>query len=98
MYLIITTCKEKDEKKIVDELLSSNLVACINSFKVKSKYIWKGKIEEDEEKLLFIKTTKYEEVEKKIRELHSYEVPEIICIEIKKGNEDYLKWIEEVVK
>ncbi len=101
MYcLIITTCRAEDEKKIVEPLLKENLVACINSFEVKSKYIWKGGIEEDKEKLLFIKTKmeRYKEVEKRIEEVHSYEIPEIICFEIKEGYEKYLNWIEKVVK
>lgn len=100
MYcLIITTCKAEDEEKIIDALISSRLAACINSFKVNSTYIWKGKIERDEEKLLLIKTRreKYKEVEMKIREVHSYEVPEIICIEIKEGYEKYMKWLDEVI-
>ncbi len=101
MYcVIITTCKPEDEEKIVDALLSSKLAACINSFSVKSKYIWEGKLEEDEEKLLIIKTKKekYKEVEKKIKENHSYEVPEIICLDIVNGSDSYLKWIDEVVE
>jgi len=98
--VIITTCKPEDEEKIVDALLSSKLAACINSFSVNSKYIWEGKLEEDEEKLLIIKTKKekYKEVEKKIKENHSYEVPEIICLDIVNGSDSYLKWIDEVVE
>jgi len=97
--LIITTCKDEDEEKIIDALISSKLVACINSFKVSSTYIWKGKIERDEEKLLIIKTRKekYKEVEMKIRELHSYELPEIICIEIKEGYKEYMKWLDKAI-
>ncbi len=101
MYcVVITTCRRDDEEKIVDALLSSRLAACINSWSVKSKYIWKGKVEEDEERILFIKTKmeRYREVEEKIKEVHSYEVPEIICLEIKNGIDSYLKWIDEVVK
>jgi periplasmic divalent cation tolerance protein len=98
--LVITTCKPEDEEKIVNALLNENLAACINSYSVNSTYIWKGKVEREEEKILFIKTKKekYKEVEKKIKEVHSYEVPEIICLDIKEGNESYLKWIDEVVK
>lgn len=101
MYcVVITTCKKDDEKKIIDALISSRLAACVNSWPVKSTYIWKGKVEEDEEYILFIKTKKerYKEVEEKIKSVHSYEVPEIICFDIKEGNESYLKWIDEVVK
>ncbi len=101
MYcLIITTCKPENEKKIIDALLEEKLVACINSWSVNSAYIWKGKVEREKEKILFIKTKKerYKEVEKKIKEVHSYEVPEIICLDIKEGNERYLEWIDEVVR
>ena len=101
MYcIVITPCKKEDEEKIIDALISSKVSACINSFDINSTYIWKGKIEKDEEKMLLIKTKMevYKEVEKKIRENHSYEVPEIICIEIKDGYEEYLKWIDSVVK
>lgn len=98
--IVITTCKKEDEEKIINALITSRISACINSFDVKSTYIWKGKIEKDEERMLVIKTKmdKYKEVEKKIKENHSYEVPEIICIEIKDGYDDYLKWIDSVIE
>jgi len=97
--IIITTCKERDEEKITNSLLNENIAACINSWSVKSSYIWKGKVERENEKILFIKTRRenYKKVERKIRELHSYEVPEIICIDVKEGYEKYLKWVNEVV-
>ena len=98
--LIITTCNKEDEKKIICSLLNKNMVACINSFNVNSSYVWKEKIEKDEEKILMIKTTKnmYRAVEREIKRCHSYEIPEIICIDIKKGYDRYLQWIEKVVK
>ncbi len=101
MYcIVVTTCRCEDEEKIVNVLLSSQLAACINSFSVDSTYIWKGKIEKDRERTLFIKTKmeRYREVEEKIKEFHSYDVPEIICFEIKNGDKKYLQWIEEVIK
>ncbi len=100
MYcIVVTTCGEEDEEKITNSLLNENIAACINSWSVKSSYIWKGKVEREEERILFIKTRRenYKKVEKRIMELHSYEVPEIICIDIKEGYEKYLKWIDEVV-
>lgn len=93
-----TTPKEKAEE-IADKILESKLVACINIIdKVKSKYWWEGKIQTDEESLLVIKT-KAELIEQlipKIKEIHPYEVPEIISFEIKEGSEDYLAWINQV--
>jgi len=100
MYcVIITTCREEDEEKIVSSLLEENLAACINSWGVNSQYIWKGKVEKSREKILFIKTRRenYRKVEEKIKEVHPYEVPEIICIDVKEGYEKYLRWIDEVV-
>jgi len=100
MYcLVITTCSPEDEKKIKKALLEEKLAACISSFDVSSTYIWKGKIEEADEKMLIIKTKKekWEGVKEKIKELHSYELPEIICIDFNATHE-YMKWIDGVVK
>jgi periplasmic divalent cation tolerance protein len=98
MYsLIITTCTEEDENKITDALLKNNLAACVSSFYVNSSYIWKDAIEKTREKLLFIKTQKkkYKTIEKIIKSYHSYETPEILCIDIACGYKNYLKWISE---
>ncbi|MBC7081678.1 MAG: divalent-cation tolerance protein CutA [Thermoplasmatales archaeon] len=96
-FLVITTCKKEDEEKIKNALLNERSAACISSFEVKSKYIWEGKIEEENEIMLFIKTNDYKRVEEIIRKNHSYEIPEIISIEIN-GYEKYLSWIDSVVK
>ena len=67
---------------------------------VTSVYLWKNKVEEDKELLLVVKTTKelISEVIKFVKDHHPYEVPEIICLNIKDGYENYLDWIGEVVK
>ncbi|MBC7129370.1 MAG: divalent-cation tolerance protein CutA [Thermoplasmatales archaeon] len=96
-FLVITTCSRKDEEKIKNALLNEKGAACISSFEVKSRYIWHGKIEEENEIMLFIKTNDCKKAEEIIRKNHSYEIPEIICIEIK-GYEKYLKWMDEVIK
>ena len=100
MYcLVITTCSNEDEARIKEALLKEKLAACISSFDVSSSYIWKEKIEEAKERMLFIKTKKErcKDVMHRIKQLHSYELPEIICIEFD-GSVDYLKWIDSVVK
>lgn len=98
MKLILVTCKPQDSEKIAEALLSEKLIACVNIIpEIKSKYWWKDKIETDTESLLFIKT-KDELVEKvisKVKEIHPYEVPEIISFNIEQGNPDYLKWISD---
>jgi periplasmic divalent cation tolerance protein len=100
MYcLVITTCSKDDEARIKEALLKEGLAACISSFDVSSSYIWKERIEEAKERMLFIKTKKekWEKVKQRIKQLHSYELPEIICIDFD-GSMDYLRWIDSVVK
>lgn len=97
---IVTVNKLDDGKKIAKILIENKLAACVNIIQnVISIYQWKGKIEEDSEYILLIKTTeeKSDLLIQKIQEIHSYETPEIIAFKIEKGSEKYLNWIDEVV-
>ena len=99
MKLIMSTCPGKEAKGLADKLLNEKLVACVNIIDgLVSKYWWKGNIETDNESLLIMKTTPFlaGKVIERVRELHSYDVPEIIVCNIEQGNPDYLKWIGEV--
>ena len=98
MILILSTFSNKEEAhKIGKELLKEKLIACYNLTPVESSYLWKGKIEETNEVLMIIKTSKsFKEVEEFITEHHTYETPEIIEIETKNVNEKYLKWIKNL--
>jgi len=81
-------------------LVENRLAACVNITDVTSVYEWKGKIENDSEKLLIIKTveSKFSELEQFIKKNHSYECPEIIAMEVKVGSEEYIDWVNSVVK
>lgn len=98
MILVISTVKDEEEgKRIVNLLLDEHLIACGNIIpKVKSIFFWKDMKEETEECILFLKTSedKFPILVKKIKENHSYEVPEIIAVPITLGEPTYLKWIE----
>ncbi|MEO0087235.1 MAG: divalent-cation tolerance protein CutA [candidate division WOR-3 bacterium] len=87
-------------KKIVKKLLEERLIACANIFKISSYYWWKGKIEKGKEYGIFLKTKKekYKEIEKRIKELHPYETPCLLQLEIKKGYKKYLSWLEKEIK
>ena len=101
-YLFIVTIGNIDEgKKIARILVEDKLAACVNIIKdITSIYHWKGKIEEDSEHLLLIKTTdeKSKELIQRIQEIHSYENPECIGFKIEKGSEKYLNWIKKIVE
>ncbi|MEZ5333814.1 MAG: divalent-cation tolerance protein CutA [Methanolobus sp.] len=98
MYSIVytTTGNEADAKMIASELVKQKLAACVNMHPVDSVYLWEGKIENEREIALSIKTmsNKVGEVTECIKKLHSYDLPAIISWEIK-GEKQYLEWISE---
>ena len=99
MLLLLTTAPEKEAEKIRKKIVEERLAACALAFPVSSLYWWKGKIEKSGEVLLIFKTTekKKEEIMKRVRELHPYELPFIAFFKVE-ASEDYEKWVEEVVE
>jgi periplasmic divalent cation tolerance protein len=100
--LVLTTASSKEEaRKLGRALVERLLAACVNIVpQVGSIYRWEGEIEGAEECMLIIKTTRsaFARVRDAIRELHSYEVPECICVAIEEGTVEYLSWIGQSVK
>ena len=97
-YLRITTTTSGREEadRIAADLVSRRLAACVQiSGPITSAYRWEGVLETAVEWLCVIKTVgeKYAEVEAAIRELHSYQVPEIVATEIVAGSAEYLEWV-----
>jgi periplasmic divalent cation tolerance protein len=102
-YIVIfsTAGSTEEAGRIAEKLVSERLVACVNIVPgIRSIYWWKDGIQKDEEVLMVMKTkkSKYQEVERAIKSLHSYEVPEIISLPLENGFEGYLKWIESTLK
>jgi len=96
--IFITVDRDKSADRITDELLKERLAACVNRVKgVSSSYWWKGKIEKAKENLLIIKTKKslVKTLTKRVKELHPYTVPEVIALDIKDGNSEYIRWVLE---
>jgi len=95
----LVTCGSEDEAiKIAYGLVESRLAACVNLVApIRSVYRWEGKIWDEKEWLLIIKTERhrFEEMEKKVKSLHSYSAPEIISLSISEGSSAYLNWITE---
>lgn len=97
---IYITTKPKEAKKIAKELVKKKLAACVNILPIRSVYRWKGKIVEDKEAALIVKTkaSLFKEIEKEVRKLCSYEVPCILMNRIEKGHKPYLDWLEKETK
>jgi len=87
-------------RKIAGALVDAGLAACVNIIPgVRSVYRWQGKICDEEELLLLIKTTaaRFEEVRRLIRSLHTYQVPEVISLPVGAADRDYISWLCEQV-
>jgi len=99
MYVIVyvTTSNIEESKKIGREIVEERLAACASIIQnISSIYWWKGTIEESGESLLLLKTKKRDvkKLIKRVKELHSYENPEIVAVPIKEGSMEYLEWIK----
>ncbi len=92
-----TTSNEEEAKKIAKILIQDKLAACVQLKDIESLYNWDGKLCCERETILSIKTKKelFSKVKSKILELHSYDTPEIIELDISNISEDYLKFIKE---
>lgn len=100
-FIIQTTYfSKKDAQKLANILLDKRLAACIQISKIRSFYTWENQLCEDKEYLVTIKTEKnnYKKIKRKIKENHSYDVPEIIGLELKKTSKDYKKFIKDSTK
>jgi periplasmic divalent cation tolerance protein len=100
MIIVYVTCKDKKEgREIAVSLLKKRMIACANIFPIQSIYRWKGKLVDEKEVVILAKSTKnkFQEMEKEVRKLHSYEVP---CIEMfeTKANKDYESWVKGELK
>ena len=94
--IVQTTCSSKEEaKNIAKVLIEEKLAACVQLSEIESFYNWKEEFCCDNETLLNIKTRKdnFEKIKSKILELHSYDLPEIIQLDITNASEEYLKFI-----
>ncbi len=99
--IVYITAGSMDEAKSIGRVLvEERLAACVNIFPITSIYRWKDNIEEAGEFVMLVKTVadKVKDIEKRVKQLHSYEVPCIISFKLDSGSEDYLKWIGESVR
>ncbi len=97
--VLVTAASQAEATAIATMLIEEKLAACVNVFPVQSIYQWQGRIQQESEFQLIIKTNlaKFSELSSRIQEIHSYEVPEIIALPIVSGSESYLAWLSDVL-
>jgi len=96
VLVFITVSSEKEGEKIASALVKERLAACVNLIGgMKSTFRWKGQVSSEQEVLLTAKTKDklFQKLKKRVLELHSYEVPEILALPVLAGFEKYLDWI-----
>jgi periplasmic divalent cation tolerance protein len=101
VVILVTAASRKECRKIARHLVKNKLAACVNiAQRIESIYRWEGKIADEPEYQLFIKSTRelFPEIKAAISELHSYHTPEIICLPIIEGSPNYLQWVSDSVK
>ncbi len=98
-YLItlVTAPSEEQAHQIASALVERRLAACVNLAPVTSIFRWEGRVQDEAEVLMIIKTRAqvFEDMLATIKALHSYELPEIIALPIVRGSNEYLKWIAD---
>jgi periplasmic divalent cation tolerance protein len=98
LVVVTTVGTEEEANRLAEEMVGRRHSACVNIVPIhRSVYRWQGKICDDREYLLVIKTLEreYEAVEATVRELHSYELPEILAFQVSRGEARFLDWITQ---
>lgn len=100
VVVMVSVANQEEAGKIADLVVRSRLAACVSTIPtVQSTYRWEGKIVNDQESLIFIKTTsdKVLPLQEAILTVHTYKVPEIIAISVTQGFQPYLDWVRSEV-
>ena len=98
VVVMVTASSEEEAEAIGKQIVEEGLAACVNRLPgLRSIFVWQGELCDECEVLLIMKSQRsyVRRIVQRVKELHSYEVPEIIALPIIGGSEDYLKWIEE---
>jgi periplasmic divalent cation tolerance protein len=102
VIVALSTCPdEATARAIAKTLITERLATCVNRLPgVTSTYFWDGRLQEDAEILLIIKTTaaRQAELASRLKALHPYELPELVVLPVSGGNEQYLQWVRSGVK
>jgi periplasmic divalent cation tolerance protein len=101
VVIMVTAASRRECRKIARHLVEAKLAACVNITQpIESIYRWEGKIADEREFLMLIKSARklFPEIKLEISKLHSYDTREIICLPIVDGSRNYLQWVSDSVK
>lgn len=102
VVVVMSTCpNEESARTLADALVSEGLAACVNRVPgIRSTYMWEGRLQDDAEVLLIIKSCRSRTLELKSRlvALHPYELPELVILPVEDGNDAYLQWVRQGVR
>ena len=101
IVLVLTTAPEPIAEPMARSLVDERLAACVNVHApMTSFYRWHGEVQQDGERQLVIKTTRarVSAVQARVRELHSYELPEFLVVAVEEGGEGYIDWVKSGVR
>src|SRR5215813_2744969 len=95
--IVFVSCESKEQaERIAQAVVSEKLAACVNVLPgVRSCYVWEGKLTWSDEVLMLVKTTRgrFDQLQDRIKAMHSYEVPEIVAVTIDDAFDKYIAWI-----
>ena len=98
IVVFMTAANGEEATRLAEMLVGAHLAACVQILpEMESVYRWQGKVERQAEILLIAKTTraKFDDLEREVRALHSYDTPEIIAVPVVMGSGSYLHWLRE---
>jgi len=100
IVVLTTAAAEPEALRISRTLIEEGLAACVQRMPIASTYLWQGQVEEGAEQLLLIKTLadRFEEIEQRIQELSSYEVPEVVGVEVASVSTAYETWLRSACR
>ena len=100
--VVFSTCSTPEEgAKIARKLIEERLAACVNvAPRVRSYYRWKGAVEEADECMLIIKSSRdlFDRLRLELEKAHTYEVPEVVAVPVVDGSPNYLNWVDNELK
>jgi|SRR5438093_6166691 len=101
IVVLMTAANREEANQIAELLVSARLAACVQILpEIESVYRWQGEVKREQEILLLAKATRarFDEIESKVRAMHSYETPEIIAVPVTDSSGPYLEWLLSSVK